>query len=275
MRSKHSVFPGPMAGLFALLCGLPLVATGDPPDPADPNVQVPRAVYRSVFDDTGVSDEGPAPRPLPWKRLFKPDGSFVPEDSLDAGAERDNEKAMPETVPMPPPAQAMGPRDGSGSDARGVVKAIDRDRVRVKLKHGPIDKLGMPGMTMMFRVADPSLLDTVQADEEVGFTIEQRGRAFVVTGFQTAESSTPVQSPGATAAGQGNSDARGMVKAIDRERVRVKLKHGPIDRLEMPGMTMMFRVSDPSLLDTIQEGEDVGFTIERQGSAFVITGFQR
>ena len=71
-----------MAALFAFLCGLPLVATGDPPDPADPNVQIPEPVYRSVFDEASVSDDESADRRLPWKRLFKPDGSFAPEETL-------------------------------------------------------------------------------------------------------------------------------------------------------------------------------------------------
>ena len=57
----------------------------------------------------------------------------------------------------------------------------DREAKRVRLKHGPIRKLEMPGMTMLFQVADPALLDAVSVGDTVGFKVEQRGQAFVVT----------------------------------------------------------------------------------------------
>ena len=60
----------------------------------------------------------------------------------------------------------------------------------------------MPGMTMKFRVAEPSLLNTVKEGEELGFTVEQQGSAFVITGFQALR--------------PGVSDARAVVKSIDR-----------------------------------------------------------
>ena len=43
----------------------------------------------------------------------------------------------------------------------------------------------------------------------------------------------------------------------------------------MPGMTMVFRVKDPALLDQVKEGEEVGVTIEMEGSKFFVTGFQK
>ncbi len=51
----------------------------------------------------------------------------------------------------------------------------------MRLRHGPIAKFEMPGMTMLFQVADPALLDAVSVGEAIGFRVEQRGQAFVVT----------------------------------------------------------------------------------------------
>ena len=73
----------------------------------------------------------------------------------------------------------------------------------------------------------------------------------------------------------GGSDARGVVRSIDRDRKRIKLKHGPIERLEMPGMTMVFRVKDPVLLDKVKKGDSVGFTVEVDGGTFYVTDFQK
>jgi Cu/Ag efflux protein CusF len=72
-----------------------------------------------------------------------------------------------------------------------------------------------------------------------------------------------------------DSDARGVIKSIDRKSGKVKLKHGPIKRLDMPGMTMVFRVKDPALLEQVSKGDTVGFTVDVEGSAFYVTGFQK
>src|SRR5690606_39852364 len=69
----------------------------------------------------------------------------------------------------------------AGADAVATVLRIDREAQRVRLRHGPIAKFEMPGMTMLFQVADPALLDAVSVGETIGFRVEQRGQAFVIT----------------------------------------------------------------------------------------------
>jgi Cu(I)/Ag(I) efflux system periplasmic protein CusF len=39
----------------------------------------------------------------------------------------------------------------------------------------------------------------------------------------------------------------GVVRKIDASSARITLKHGPIANLDMPGMTMVFRVQPPTL----------------------------
>ncbi len=63
----------------------------------------------------------------------------------------------------------------------------------------------------------------------------------------------------------------GEVRKVDKELGKVTLKHGPIPNLDMTGMTMVFRVSDPKLLDTIQVGDKVRFQADKINGAYTVT----
>lgn len=69
--------------------------------------------------------------------------------------------------------------------------------------------------------------------------------------------------------------AEGEVRKIDKAQGKLTLRHGPIANLEMPGMTMVFRVADPKLLDAVKDGDKVRFTAERLNGAFTVTAIQR
>ena len=62
----------------------------------------------------------------------------------------------------------------------------------------------------------------------------------------------------------------GEVKRIDRSLVRLTLKHGEIRNLDMPAMTMVFRVSDPKLLDGLAEGDKVRFDVEKLNGQYTV-----
>jgi Cu/Ag efflux protein CusF len=78
-------------------------------------------------------------------------------------------------------------RPGPGARPRGPlaevrkVRRVDKDSKKVTLKHGPIKNLDMPGMTMVFQVRDPALLDKIAAGDKIRFTAEQQQGAYVVT----------------------------------------------------------------------------------------------
>lgn len=55
----------------------------------------------------------------------------------------------------------------------GVVKAIKSADKKITVKHGPIEGLGMAGMTMDFKVYDPSMLDEVKEGNKISMMIEQ------------------------------------------------------------------------------------------------------
>jgi Cu(I)/Ag(I) efflux system protein CusF len=68
--------------------------------------------------------------------------------------------------------------------------------------------------------------------------------------------------------------SQGEVRKVDKESKKITLKHGEIKNLEMPGMTMVFQVKDPAMLDTVKQGDKVQFKAEKAGGALVITDIQ-
>ena len=71
------------------------------------------------------------------------------------------------------------------------------------------------------------------------------------------------------------SDTRGRIESINTSEGKIKFKHGPIPKFDMPGMTMVFRVQDPKLLSQVKVGDEVGVTMAEIGNGIVITGFQK
>lgn len=66
----------------------------------------------------------------------------------------------------------------------------------------------------------------------------------------------------------------GVIRKVDKTNSKITIKHGEIKNLDMPGMTMVFQVSQPELLDKVQAGDKVKFRAEKSGSAFVVTDIQ-
>jgi len=88
--------------------------------------------------------------------------------------------------PAPPVAEMETTGDGQAM-TEGVVKKIDKDLGKVTIRHGPIENLGMPGMTMIFRVKDPAMLDRLKEGDEIRFVAEKVNGAFTVMRFEAAE----------------------------------------------------------------------------------------
>ena len=64
----------------------------------------------------------------------------------------------------------------------GEVRKIDENAGKITLKHGPAKSLGMDeGMTMVYRVKDPTMLKQVKVGDQVKFEAENVDSAFVVT----------------------------------------------------------------------------------------------
>jgi Cu(I)/Ag(I) efflux system protein CusF len=62
----------------------------------------------------------------------------------------------------------------------------------------------------------------------------------------------------------------GEVKKVDKSSGKVTIKHGPLDNLGMPAMTMVFRVKDPAMLDQMKEGDKINFVAEKVNGAITV-----
>jgi uncharacterized cupredoxin-like copper-binding protein/Cu/Ag efflux protein CusF len=76
------------------------------------------------------------------------------------------------------------------------------------------------------------------------------------------------------ASGSAAAMTDGEVRKVDKEAKKITLKHGEIKNLEMPGMTMVFQVKDPAMLDAVKPGDKVKFKAEKAGGAVVVTEIQ-
>ena len=75
----------------------------------------------------------------------------------------------------------------------------------------------------------------------------------------------------ATAAGAQTPQASGEVTKVDKNNGRITLRHGEIKNLDMPPMTMTFRVREGKLLEDVVVGERVRFTAEKLDGNYVVT----
>ena len=61
------------------------------------------------------------------------------------------------------------------------------------------------------------------------------------------------------------------VRKVDKGAQKITLKHEEIKSLDMPPMTMVFRVKDPAMLDKVRAGDKVKFAAEDQGGTITVT----
>jgi Cu(I)/Ag(I) efflux system protein CusF len=64
------------------------------------------------------------------------------------------------------------------------------------------------------------------------------------------------------------------VMKIDKDAGKITLRHGELKNLNMPGMTMAFRVRDAAMLDQVKAGDQVKFKADRVNGAIVVVQLQ-
>ena len=104
--------------------------------------------------------------------------------------------------------------------------------------------------------------------------------AWAAGDYATPKTSAPATRPAAAKTAdttQGSQGAQGTltmteaeVRKVDMENRKLTLKHGEIRNLEMPGMTMVFQVADPAMLDKVKTGDKVRFAAEKIGGALTV-----
>lgn len=77
------------------------------------------------------------------------------------------------------------------------------------------------------------------------------------------QGAAPAQDPAALSTGE--------IKKVDRNTGKLTIQHGPLANLGMPGMTMVFKASDPAMLDQVKEGDQIRFRAEQINGVFSVT----
>ena len=64
------------------------------------------------------------------------------------------------------------------------VRKVDIGAKKITLKHGEIKNLGMPPMSMVFQMKDPSMLEKLKAGDKVQFTADNINGAMTVMSIE-------------------------------------------------------------------------------------------
>ena len=67
----------------------------------------------------------------------------------------------------------------------------------------------------------------------------------------------------------------GEVRKIDKAQGKVTLQHGALEALEMPPMTMAYRVTNPAVLDNLAVGDRVRFDAAKVGGSYTVTAISK
>ena len=63
----------------------------------------------------------------------------------------------------------------------------------------------------------------------------------------------------------------GEVKKVDKDAGKMTIKHAPLANLNMPAMTMVFRVKDAAMLEKVKAGDKINFAAQRANGAITVT----
>ncbi|MBY0410871.1 MAG: copper-binding protein [Burkholderiaceae bacterium] len=98
----------------------------------------------------------------------------------------------------------------------------------------------------------------------------------VTTTQALAQTATPPVTAAAEAAAAPTAPwVNGEITRWDARTLRITLRHGEIQNLEMPPMTMAFRVQDASVVGTLQPGDKVRFQAQKINSSYHVTQVEK
>lgn len=149
-------------------------------------------------DPNQVSVEPGKTGELVWR--FTQDGTFdfacLQPGHFEAGMVGKVSVAKADGAKQPAKASAYAddvhhkkPETASTADAAltsGEVRKVDKDAGKVTIKHAPLKNLGMPAMTMVFRVKDPQMLDQMKEGDKINFAAEKMNGALTVVKVEPA-----------------------------------------------------------------------------------------
>lgn len=65
-----------------------------------------------------------------------------------------------------------------------------------------------------------------------------------------------------------------QVKKVDKSAGKVTLAHGPLTNLDMPAMTMVFRLKDAAWIDQMKAGDKIRFQADNVNGALTVVQFE-
>lgn len=90
-----------------------------------------------------------------------------------------------------------------------------------------------------------------------------------------AQSGHSSHGTGAKPTAKADALSEGEIRRVDKEAKKLTIKHGPLQNLDMPAMTMVFQVKDPALLDKVKAGDKVKFRAEKVGDEYTVTRIEK
>ena len=93
--------------------------------------------------------------------------------------------ATPAPGQMQMGSPAAGPA-GTATGVKGEITRLDTENGRVSIRHEPIPNLNMGAMNMVFRLAQPALIDGLKVGDRVVFEAERKEGAITVTKVEKA-----------------------------------------------------------------------------------------
>ncbi len=105
---------------------------------------------------------------------------IVPLAAISAGAAHAHHEAGKPTAAQ---TQALpaSPKTGKGT---GVIQQINREKGVVTIKHGPLQGIIIPAMTMSFLVKDKAMLSNLQPLQKVDFELAREKGIYVITNIK-------------------------------------------------------------------------------------------
>ena len=70
-------------------------------------------------------------------------------------------------------------------------------------------------------------------------------------------------------------EVSGTVKKVDEAQGKLTIDHGPIKKLDMEAMSMVFRAGDPAMLKGLKTGDKIRFDADRVNGQITVTKLQK
>lgn len=67
----------------------------------------------------------------------------------------------------------------------------------------------------------------------------------------------------------------GEVTKVDESAGKITIKHGPIKKFDMEGMTMVFKAGDPAILKSVKPGDKVKFDADKVNGQMTVTKVEK